>query len=174
MGHLWRTKTRDREETDTGKSAPGIAAIGDIAVIIEGKRLDFELVLLACQMAKRAKRKVHLVHIIEVPRSLPLKTDTLQTDMPQESAFADKLLTQARAMAEEIGCDAATEVVQARDLGTAIVEEAKDHGCSLIMLGLVRDANKAHNNLGKTIPYVLANAPCRVWIVQDPKTSNQG
>src|SRR5437879_10660972 len=137
MVHLWRS--RAREETETSKSAPGVGATGDIAVIVDGKKLDNELVRLACLMAKKAKRKVHLVHIIEVPRTLPLKA-TLE----KESTYADKLLTSALLIAEEAGCEAVAEVVQARDAGPAIVDEAKDHGCALILLGLVRDSHKVH------------------------------
>jgi nucleotide-binding universal stress UspA family protein len=162
MVHLWR---KAKEDTETSKVAPGVGATGDIAVVVDGKKLDIELVRLACLMAKRARRKVHLVHVIEVPRTLPLKAT-----LTQESEQADKLLNEALMVAEEAGCDAVAEVVQARDAGPAIVDEAKDHSCALIMLGSVRNTNKAHttNDLGKTIPYVLANAPCRVWVVQDP------
>jgi nucleotide-binding universal stress UspA family protein len=163
MVHLWR---KAREDTETSKAAPGVGATGDIAVVVDGKKLDIELVRLACLMAKRARRKVHLVHVIEVPRTLPLKAT-----LTQESEQADKLLNEALTVAEEAGCDAVAEVVQARDAGPAIVDEAKDHSCALIMLGSVRHTNKAHsiqNDLGKTIPFVLANAPCRVWVVQDP------
>src|SRR5260221_4253975 len=99
MVHLWRT--RAKEETETRKTAPGVGATGDIAVIVEGKKLDNELVRLACLMAKRAKRKVHLVHIIEVPRTLPLKAT-----LTKESEYADKLLTEAMAIADEAGCEA--------------------------------------------------------------------
>jgi nucleotide-binding universal stress UspA family protein len=162
MVHLWRPKAR--EEFETSKSAPGVGATGDIAVVVDGKRLDIELVRLACLMAKKARRKVHLVHVIEVPRTLPLKAT-----LTKESEQADKLLNEAMAVAEDAGCDAVAEVVQARDAGPAIVDEAKDHECALIMLGLVRDTRNARNtDLGKTIQYVLANAPCRVWVVQDP------
>jgi nucleotide-binding universal stress UspA family protein len=162
MVHLWR---KAKEDTETSKAAPGVGATGDIAVVVDGKKLDIELVRLACLMAKRARRKVHLVHVIEVPRTLPLKAT-----LTQESEQADKLLNEALTVAEEAGCDAVAEVVQARDAGPAIVDEAKDHSCALIMLGSVRNTNKVHttNDLGKTIPYVLANAPCRVWVVQDP------
>ena len=162
MVHLWR---KAKEDTETSKAAPGVGATGDIAVVVDGKKLDIELVRLACLMAKRARRKVHLVHVIEVPRTLPLKAT-----LTQESEQADKLLNEALTVAEEAGCDAVAEVVQARDAGPAIVDEAKDHSCALIMLGSVRHTNKVHttNDLGKTIPYVLANAPCRVWVVQDP------
>src|SRR5579864_6156534 len=104
MVHLWRP--RAREDTETNKSAPGVGAIGDIAVVVEGKKLDIELVRLACLMAKKAKRKVHLVHVIEVPRTLPLKAV-----LTKESENADKLLTEALSIAEEAGCDAVAEVV---------------------------------------------------------------
>src|SRR5438128_10694349 len=161
MVHIWRSKAK--EETETLKAAPGVGAVGDIAVVVEGKELDNELVRLACLMAKKAKRKVHLVHIIEVPRTLPLKAV-----LTKESEHADKLLTEALNIADDAGCEAVAEVVQARDTGTAIVDEARDHACALILLGLVRDPHKIHNDLGKTIPYVLTNAPCRVWVVEDP------
>jgi nucleotide-binding universal stress UspA family protein len=165
MVHLWRP--RAREETEISKTAPGVGATGDIAVIVDGKKLDNELVRLACLMAKKARRRVHLVHVIEVPRTLPLKAV-----LTKESEEADKLLTEALSIAEDAGCDAVAEVVQARDAGPAIVDEARDHNCALIMLGLVRDPHKMHSELGKTVPYVLSNAPCRVWVVQDPVHKN--
>jgi len=164
MVHLWR---KAKDETETSKVAPGVGPSGDIAVIVDGKKLDNELVRLACMMAKRAKRKVHLVHIIEVPRTL-----ALGANLKKESEQADLLLTEAMAIAEDSGCEAVAEVVQARDAGQAIVEEAKDHACSLIMLGLVRNkhmVNGTRDDLGRTIPFVLSHAPCRVWVVQDPQ-----
>ncbi len=163
MVHLWR---RPKDETEISKVAPGVGSTGDIAVIVDGKKLDKELVRLACMMAKRARRKVHLVHIIEVPRTL-----ALGANLKKESEHADQLLTEAMAIAEEAGCEAVAEVVQARDAGQAIVEEARDHACALIMLGLVRDKGKMNgirDDLGKTVPYVLNHASCRVWVVQDP------
>src|SRR5450631_3624210 len=158
MVHLWGSRTG--EETEMSKSALGGNAAGDIAVVIGGERLDSNLVYLGCQMAKGAKRKVHLVHVIEVPRALPLKAV-----LTKESDRADKLLNSARDIAERVGCEAVTEVVQARDAGHAIVDEAKDHHCALILIGLVRDSNKISNDLGRTVSYVLSNAPCRVWLV---------
>lgn len=161
MVHLWGSKTK--EETEISKSALGESTTGDIAVIIGGEQLDTSLVYLGCQMAKGAKRKVHLVHVIEVPRSLPLKAV-----LTQESERADKILQSAMQIANRVGCEAVAEVVQAREAGTAIVDEARDHHCALILIGLIRNGNKTNENLGKTILYVLDNAPCRVWLVQDP------
>ena len=161
MVHLWGSRTR--EETEMSKSALGGNATGDIAVVIGGEQLDFNLVYLGCQMAKGARRKVHLVHVIEVPRALPLKAV-----LTQESERADKLLNSAMQIAERVGSEAIAEIVQARDAGPAIVDEARDHNCALILIGFVRSEGRNPNDLGKTVPYVLANAPCRVWLVQDP------
>jgi K+-sensing histidine kinase KdpD len=160
MVHLWDSKARG--ETEMSKSALGATATGDIAVVIGNEKLDFDLVRLGCRMAKSAKRKVHLVHVIEVPRTLPLKAD-----LKKESEKADKLLSSALQIAEHIGCEAIAEVVQAREAGSAIVEEAKDHNCALILIGLTRRNNQG-GDIGKTVPYVLTHAPCRVWLVQDP------
>ena len=106
---------------------------------------------------------VHLVHVIEVPRSLPLKAI-----LTTETERANKMLNDAMHIASKVGSEAVAEVVQAREAGSAIVEEARDHHCSLLLIGLVRDTKRSHAEMGKTVSYVLANAPCRVWLVQDP------
>ena len=160
MVRLWGSKAR--EEAEISKSALGEGPAGDIAIIIGGEKLDSNLVYLGCQMAKGARRKVHLVHVIEVPRALPLKAI-----LSQESERADQLLKTAVEIAQQVGCDAIPEVVQARDAGSAIVDEARDHQCSLLLIGLVRH-DTLQDHLDKTVSYVLANAPCRVWLVQDP------
>jgi len=161
MVHLWGSKTK--EDVDLSKSALGENAAGDIVVVVGGEKVDMNLIYLGCQLAKGARRKVHLVYIIEVPRAQPLNAV-----LPKESERADKLLNSAMAVASKVGCEAVAEVVQARDAGPAIVEEARDHHCSAIFIGIVRNGKNAQNDLGKTIPYVLTHACCRVLLVQDP------
>src|SRR5215472_7357689 len=166
MVHLWGS--RAKEETEMSKSALCEGTTGDIAVVISGEKLDSNLVYLGCQMAKGAKRKVHLVHVIEVPRALPLKAV-----LSQESERADQLLHAALQIANKVGCEAVAEVVQARDAGSAIVDEAKDHHCALILIGLVRHGDRVQSELNKTVSYVLTNSPCRVWLVQDPPVQQE-
>ncbi len=161
MVHLWGSKTK--EEVEISKSALGETTTGDIVVLVGGEQVDMNLIHLACQMAKGASRKAHLVYIIEVPR-----TQALNAVLAKESERAEKLLSTAMKVAEKVGCEAVAEVVQAREAGPAIVEEARDHNCSAIFMGLVRSYRSTPNDLGKTVPYVLANACCRVWLVQDP------
>lgn len=165
MIHLWGSKVR--EDVEMSRSALAECSSGDIAVVIGGEKLDSNLVYLGCQLAKGARRKVHFVHVIEVPRALPLKAV-----LTEESERADELLNSAMEIAHRVSCDAVAEVVQARDAGSAIVDEAKDHRCALLLVGLVRHQNRS-SDLGKTVSYILANAPCRVWLVQDPPSIAQ-
>ncbi|WP_220211165.1 universal stress protein [Reticulibacter mediterranei] len=136
---------------------------GDIAVVLCDNKLDTNLIYLGCQMARSAKRKVHLIRVLEVPRALPLKAV-----LTQESDRAERLLHAAMEIAEKFGCEAVCEVVQARDAGPAIVDEASDHQCALILIGLIRTNNKPVQGLGKTVQHVLTYALCRVWLIQDP------
>jgi nucleotide-binding universal stress UspA family protein len=166
MVHLWGSKAK--EETEISKSALANCTPGDIAVVVGDESLNTNLVYLGCQMAKGARRKVHLVHVIEVPRALPLKAV-----LTQESEHADQLLKSAMDVAHRVGCEAIPEVVQARDAGSAIVDEARDHHCALLLIGLSRHNQEETEGLDRLVSYVLAHAPCRVWLVQDPPQVSQ-
>ena len=51
--------------------------------------------------------------------------------------------------------------------GTAVVEEAIEAGVDLVMLGIPFRKKFGELDLGKTIPYVLKNAPCDVWVYRE-------
>ena len=104
--------------------------------------------------------------MIEVPRALPLKAV-----LAQEAERADTLLNTAMQIAERIGVEAFAAIVQARAAGPAIVDEAKDHNCALILISFKYSESRYSNDLSKTVPYVLANAPCCVWLMQDSRKS---
>jgi len=60
-----------------------------------------------------------------------------------------------------------TELVQARDTGPALVDEAVEWGADLIVMGLPYKRRFGEFNLGKTVPYVLKNATCRVMLFRE-------
>lgn len=160
MSHFWRPGKRAGRE-GTG-AAPGVGAGGDITVLVEENSLTRELVRLACLMARRARCGVRLLHVIEVPRTLPLTTT-----LTAASELADRLIAEAQATAEETGCAAHAEVVQARDAATATVEEVREQPCALLLIGLVPQPHRGPDRRGRLVPYILAHAPCRVWLVQE-------
>jgi nucleotide-binding universal stress UspA family protein len=159
--------TRAKEKVRPEQAIAELVTRGGIDVIVSGEQPDKELVQLACLVAKKAKCTIHLVYLVEVPRSLPL-----EALVKKEEQQAETILAEALTIVNEAGCDAEAEVVQARDTAPAIVDEAKDHHCALIMLGQGRNTDhRVHNDVGKVIPYVLTHAPCRVWVIQDQQAA---
>ena len=60
-------------------------------------------------------------------------------------------------------------LVQARDVGAALVDEAVERDADLLVLGLpYRKRFGGDFAIGRTVPYVLKNAPCAVWVAREP------
>lgn len=139
-----------------------------ILVTVAGHDVDGETVRLACRMATKArgegKDHAHLyaVHVIEVNRSLPLSAP-VETQVQQ----GEHILDAAERVASEYGLEIETEMVQARDTGPAIVGEAEEWRADVIVMGLPYKRRFGDFNLGKTAPYVLKNASCRVILFRE-------
>jgi nucleotide-binding universal stress UspA family protein len=132
-----------------------------ILVPVNGNPTDDEAVALACEVARRGKGSVYAIYVIEVKRTLPL-----DVDLPPEAAKGDSVLARAEHVADELNVDLETEILQARDVGTAIVDEALERDIDLIVMGIGYKRKFGEFDLGHTAPYVLKNAPCRVWLAR--------
>ena len=67
-----------------------------------------------------------------------------------------------------------TVLLQARDVGAAIVDEAIEREADLIICGLpFRRRFGGDFTVGRTIPYILKNAPCAVWVVREAMPEEQ-
>src|ERR1700732_1832135 len=94
---------------------------GRILGPVNGNPTDDEAVALACEIARRGKSAVYAIYVIEVKRTLPL-----DVDLPPEAAKGDTVLARAERAADAFGVELATEILQARDVGTAIVDAAPE------------------------------------------------
>jgi APA family basic amino acid/polyamine antiporter len=119
---------------------------------------------LAARLAAERGATIVALRVIVVPMDKPL--DTL---LPKEEAEADRLLDEARRRASTYGVRTITRVMRARHAGRAIVEEATRRQAEIIVLGAPRGRHKAI--FGKTIDYVLKNAPCRVMVAAGKKAA---
>lgn len=130
--------------------------------------MDDETVRLACRMAGRARGEskelalLYAVHVIEVNRSLPLSAPV----EPQVER-GEEVLDAVEKVASEFEVQVETEMVQARETGPAIVGEAEEWGAHVIVMGLPFKRRFGEFNLGKTAPYVLKHAPCRVILFRE-------
>ncbi|HZU17703.1 MAG TPA: universal stress protein, partial [Candidatus Dormibacteraeota bacterium] len=79
----------------------------------------------------------------------------------------ERVLDAAEQVAAEFQLEIETEIVQARDTGPAIVGEADEWHADVIVMGLPYKRRFGEFNLGKTVPYVLKNASCRVVLLRE-------
>jgi len=136
-----------------------------ILVTVSGKEADTEVVKLACGLAKKPKAKIYVVYVIEVKRSLPL-----DAVIESEIHRAEEALAHAEDVASDKDYEVETDLIQGRDAGPAIVDEAMDKEVDLILMGFTYKKRFGVFNLGRVIPYVLEEAPCRVLLYREPMT----
>ncbi len=139
-----------------------------ILVAVKGNSVDEEVIKLACSLAKKGKKKIYVTHVIEVKRSLPLDAEP-----GAEIGKGEKMLDHAEHIAEGLGYEAETELLQAREVGPAIVDEAIQQGIDLIVLGIEYKRRLGEFSLGDTAPYVLKNAPCPVLLYRESIPSEE-
>jgi len=132
-----------------------------ILVPVDGSDADADSIKVACRLAKTEKATILVVHIIPIARSLPL-----DTELNHEVKLAEGMLERAERIGLERGCTIETDLLQARNIGPSIVDEAVERGIDLIVMGLTYKRHFGQYSLGDVTPYVLKNAPCPVILFQ--------
>jgi len=132
-------------------------------IAINGGAGDRALVTLVAQAARGTKAELVAVHVVEIDWTLPL-----DADVAGRSEEAMRVLDVAEATAEAAGARIEPVLLQARDVGAAIVDEAAERGADLLVLPLpYRTRFGGDFAVGRTIPYALKNAPMAVWVVRE-------
>ncbi len=133
-------------------------------IALSGASSDARIVRLGADAARAAKAEIVGVHVVEIDWTLPL-----DADVAGSSGEAQRVLDIAEGVAEEGKIQLETVLLQARDVGAALVDEAVERDADLLILGLpYRKRFGGDFAIGRTIPYVLKNAPCAVWVVREP------
>jgi nucleotide-binding universal stress UspA family protein len=89
--------------------------------------------------------------------------------MTDENLAASAVLDLAEGIAERYKVKLSGDLLQAREVAAALVDEAIELGADAILLGLpYRKRFGGDFALGTTIPYILQNAPCQVIVVREP------
>jgi nucleotide-binding universal stress UspA family protein len=138
-------------------------------VALSGGRTDRRIVSLAADLARAGHAELVGVHVVEIDWTLPLDADVAGHD-----EGAQRVLDIAEATAESARYKMETVLLQARDVGAAIVDEATEREADLIICGLpFRRRFGGEFTVGRTIPYILKNAPCGVWVIREAMTEEQ-
>lgn len=125
---------------------------------------DDRIVRLTSELGRLRHAELVGVHVVEVEWSLPL-----DADIAARSEEAQQILDQAELTAETLKMRLEPVLLQAREVGAALVDEATEREADLLVLALgYRKRFGGDFAIGRTIPYVLKHAPCAVWVIREP------
>jgi len=121
-----------------------------------------EALVAAARLASERRARIVILHVLEVPLD-----QQLDADLQERQEVADQILDEAQALLETYaGVQVTSRLERARSAGTAIVEEAARRDAEVVILGAPRTKVKGGMPIfGRTVDYVLRNAPTRVAVV---------
>jgi nucleotide-binding universal stress UspA family protein len=135
-----------------------------VVVALNGGPCDDRIVRIVVEAGRAMKAEVVAIHVVEIDWTLPL-----DANVAERSESAQRVLDTAETVAEHLHGTITPVLVQARDVGAAIVDETVERAADLLVVGLpYRKRFGGDFAIGRTVPYVLKNAPCAVWVVREP------
>jgi APA family basic amino acid/polyamine antiporter len=166
------------------KKQPAEVEYSTILVPVFGTQLDDYIVSTAGRLADAEVGKgerpprLEVVYVAELPLTVPL-----DSPLPKEvQAQAEKTLERAREVGDEYeNVEVTTKLVPARSLGAGIIDEARDKGVEVIVMGgepptrirggavLGGIGGARPDEIGEVTEYVLKRAPCRVLLTAPPE-----
>jgi APA family basic amino acid/polyamine antiporter len=144
---------------------PAGAEFGRILVPLKLGDIGEEMVATAIALAKEREARIEAITVVRVPRRFPLEGPL----PPEVAARVDASLEEARALGEEHGVDVLTDVVLARSIGYAIVDEARAREVDVVVLGSSARWRRQSRFFSPTVDFVLRRAPCEVLVVAFPE-----
>lgn len=136
---------------------------GKVLAVVTGKHSDPGVISHAASLVREQRGSLIIVYVIRVDRSLPL-----DAEVPDEIKRGEEILQSAEAALSVPRMDVEAELVQSRELGSAVVHEAAVRNVDAVVLGTPYPTDLGRFSLGTDIPYVLEYAPCYVFLLREP------
>lgn len=132
-----------------------------VLVPIGGTEADEEAIKLACGLTRKKKGIIWAIYVITIKRTLPLEAE-IESEIREAETILDRIMS----IAEEQDHEIDTDILQAREAGPAIIDEATEREVDLILMGIKHKTRFGQFSLGNAAPYILKNAPCPVMLYQ--------
>ncbi len=137
---------------------------------LNGGPTDGLVVRLGCEFARGREMELIALHVIEVDWR-----HDLSEDLADSNARASAVLDQAESIAEQNKVTLRTELLQARDVGAALVDEAAELDADVMIVGLpYRHRFGGDFAMGEVIPYIFQNASCAVIVARESVAEGSG
>jgi nucleotide-binding universal stress UspA family protein len=154
-------------DTPTGVHT-GILWPKRIAVPARGAPVDKDALRAACRLARPAKAEILVITVLEVARHLPLSAS-----LGDELGHSEEILAEMEAVAAELGARIQTTILQAREAGPVIVDEARRWEADLLVVGLGIKPRFGEFTLGETGAHLLSHAHCRLIMLRQAMTAEE-
>ena len=137
--------------------------LSSILVTVSGEPSDENAVRLSCRLLNPQKGELHILYVIEVERALPV-----DAEVAPATAKGEEVLRHMEQVAQSYNRHTIkAELLQSREAGSAVVQEAVDRQVGAIVLGIPYKSIYGSFTMGTTAPYILKNAPCQVILWRD-------
>ena len=119
-------------------------------VPVTGTPLDEVAVGIACDIVKPNRGSVLVLYVIAVPMNLPL-----DAEMSLEAARGERVLQDMERIGKSHKCKVEGEILQARSIGPAVVDEASQRGADMVVIGAPYLEHFGAPTMGDVVPYLL-------------------
>ncbi len=159
-----RSRRRGLLEDEPVRVLPRGADFRRILVPVKLGNIGEEMIATAIALAKEHDAAIEAITVVRVPRQFELEGPL----PPDVAARVDATLEEARLLGADHGVEVRTDVVRARAIGYAIVDEAAARGADVIVLGSSPRWRRQSRFFSPTVDFVLRRAPCEVLVVAFP------
>jgi nucleotide-binding universal stress UspA family protein len=128
-----------------------------VLAVVTDDPSDINTVSRAADIVRDDRGRLYVIYVIKVQRSLPI-----DAEIEDQIARGEQVLHRSERLARLPRSDIDSQLLQARDLGPAVVHEAIVRDADAIVIGTSYLTNYGSFSLGNDIPYILEHAPCDV------------
>ena len=136
-----------------------------LVVPVAGSEMDDRVVGMLPNLLSREGGTITFLFVVEVPQAMPLDAE-LPTDIDIGERALRHAENAARPMLPSRNATIVTELLQARAVGPAIVDEAIERDAEAIVMTAAIHRRHGRPTLGETTDHVLLNAPCEVVVIR--------
>jgi len=128
-----------------------------VLAVVSDDPSDINTVTRAADIVRDERGHLYVIYVIKVQRALPL-----DAEIEDQIARGEQVLHRSERLARLPRSDIDSQLLQARDIGPAVVHEAIVRDADAIVVGTSYPTEYGRFSLGNDIPYILEHAPCDV------------
>ena len=136
-----------------------------LVVPVAGSGMDDRVLGMLPDLVSNDGGAITFLFVVAVPQSMPL-----DAELPAEIETGERALRHAENAARRAlpsrNTNIVTELLQARAVGPAIVDEAIETDAEAIVMTAAVHRRHGRPTLGETTEHVLLNAPCEVVVIR--------